>query len=80
MDFYSDLDSFLKSNSDRIREDLLLSKDNPLYEYYRDRVRGVLHELPDSSKPPYDICATDGSEYVQELYNGKKFVVARAIS
>ena len=80
MDFYSDLDSFLKSNSNRIREDLLLSKSNPLYEYFRDRVRGVLHELPESVMPPYEICATDGSEYVQELYNGKKFVVARAIS
>ena len=80
MDFYSDLDRFLKSNSNRIREDLLLSKNNPLYEYYRDRVRGFLQGLPESVKPPYDICATDGSEYVQELYNGKKFVVARAIS
>ena len=80
MDFYSELDTFLKSNSSRIREDLMLSKSNPLYEYYRDRVRNLLHEMPEPVKPPYEICATDGSEYVQELYNGKKFVVARAIS
>lgn len=77
-DTYDDYLRFLESNRERIRQSMLIDTDSPLRQIYYS---GFLENFNRKDSPdfiPGLISATDSSEFVRELYNGKKLILIRA--
>ena len=80
MDFFQAYSDFLERNRDNIRRSITIHKDDPAYEFFKERLKNLYHPLPEPEKPPLAVTATDGSEFSRELYNGQKLVVCRSLS
>jgi hypothetical protein len=76
-DTFKEFHDFLMENSERIRSELVMSEDSPLKDLYSDAFRRnyILHD--EELQPVSDVSATDSSEFVRELYNGKKLILIR---
>ncbi|AKA48550.1 hypothetical protein IX51_04925 [uncultured archaeon] len=77
-DTYEDYLKFLNDNLERVRESLLIDSDSPLRRLYDEAFGKNFIEKADSRFNPGSISATDSSEFVRELYNGKKLILIRA--
>ncbi len=74
---YGDFVIFLRENRERIRDDLIMPETSPRRDLYSDSFRR--HFLPPPSESfGRNISATDSSEFVRELYNGKKIILVRS--
>ncbi len=79
-DTFSEFMEFLKKNRDEIRNDLLMPYDSPRRMLYSEVFRrNYITEIPEV---PFgkEIAATDSTETVRELYNGKKLILIRSYS
>ncbi len=77
-DTYEDYLHFLESNLDRIKESMLIGGESPLRDFYYEGFMDNFTSKEHSSFSPGLISATDSSEFVRELYNGKKLILIRA--
>lgn len=77
-DTYEGYVNFLRGNLERIRKSLLIERDSEIWNLYEK----AFHEKYITRKPagfsPGIVSATDSSEFVRELYNGKKLILIRA--
>lgn len=77
-DTFSLFVDFLRENRDQIKNDLEMSGDSWRRRLYRD----VFEEnyLPAPSPVPVNgaVSSTDSTEFIRELYNGKKLILIRA--
>jgi NurA-like 5'-3' nuclease len=79
-DTYGQFVEYLKKNSAQIRSSMILDEKNDL----RKRLDPVFHEMY-HEPPPYDpeplkVAATDSSEFIRELYNGKNIILIRSFT
>lgn len=74
---YGDFVSFLRENRERIRDDLIMPESSPRRDLYSDSFRRNFLSPP-SDGFNRNISATDSSEFVRELYNGKKIILVRS--
>lgn len=68
---------FLRSNADKIRQDLLI-EDTGLRRTLQPAFQQFFKPWRKSGTEFSRIAATDSSEFVRELYNGKKIILTRA--
>jgi hypothetical protein len=79
-DTFSEFMEFLKKNRDAIRDDLLMPYDSPRRMLYSEVFRrNYITEIPEVQFGR-EIAATDSTETVRELYNGKKLILIRSYS
>lgn len=79
-DTFSEFIEFLKQNKESIREDLLMPEDSPRRRLYSEVFRqNYLTSIPEE-KFRRNIAATDSTESLRELYNGKKLILIRSYS
>ena len=76
-DTFSEFHAFLRENSEKIRSDLIMGVNSPLWETYSDVFKKNYIPFDDDVKPVSDVSSTDSSEFVRELYNGKKLILIR---
>lgn len=76
-DTFREFHDFLTENSEKIRSDLIMGVDSPLRETYSDVFSKNYIPFDDDMKPVSDVSSTDSSEFVRELYNGKKLILIR---
>lgn len=74
---YGDFVSFLRENRERIRDDLIMPESSPRRDLYSNSFRRNFLRPP-SGDFGKNISATDSSEFVRELYNGKKIILIRS--
>ncbi|MDS0257561.1 DNA double-strand break repair nuclease NurA [Thermoplasmatales archaeon AK] len=78
MDTYYDFVNFIKKQKDKIRDELIMPEDSKdralLYPPFAHNFLGP----PDAEPVKGLVAATDSSEFVRELYNGKKLILIRA--
>lgn len=79
-DTYEDYLHFLEANMDRIRESMHIDRESPLRKIYYEGFLDNYTEKSSSDFSPGLISATDSSEFVRELYNGKKLILIRAFA
>ncbi len=79
-DTFPEFMEFLKRNRDSIREDLLMPYDSPRRMLYSEVFRrNYITEIPEHEFGR-QVAATDSTETVRELYNGKKLILIRSYS
>lgn len=76
-DTFIEFSRFLRENSKEIRDGLIMESGSPLKDIYNPVFEE--HFLPYSRapKPVNSVSSTDSSEFVRELYNGKKLILIR---
>ncbi|WP_297217427.1 DNA double-strand break repair nuclease NurA [Thermoplasma sp.] len=81
-DSFSQYKEYLRQNSGRIRDAMVMPNDSPLRDIYRDPFRNHYEDLPSQTIDVQDlkISATDSSEFSRELYSGPFFILVRAYS
>lgn len=79
-DTYEDYLKYLEENTDSIRGGMLIDQDSPLRALYLQGFLDNFHERGEKEIRPGDLSATDSSEFVRELYNGKKLILIRAFA
>ncbi|MCL6090523.1 MAG: DNA double-strand break repair nuclease NurA [Candidatus Thermoplasmatota archaeon] len=77
-DTFSQFVSFLRENAETIRSDLLMPADSWRRSLYSDVFRENYVTFRDASSVSKVISATDSTEFVRELYNGKKIILIRS--
>lgn len=77
-DTFLEFSSFLKENSKEIRSGLIMERDSPLREIYKKAFDRHFIRYESSPVPVTSVSSTDSSEFVRELYNGKKLILIRA--
>lgn len=77
-DTYESYVNFLNKNREEIRDSMLIGEDSDLWKLYEKTFSDnfVTREVGDYN--PGNFSATDSSEFVRELYNGKKLILIRA--
>ncbi len=80
MDFFQAYSDFLERNRDNIRRSITIHRDDPAYDFFKEKLKKLYFPLPEPQKPEINVTATDGSEFSRELYNGQKLVIARSLS
>jgi len=78
--YYSEYIGYLKKNRDEIREALIIPPDSKRAVLYSKIFNENYYAMPEPIQPRALISATDGSEFVRELYNGKKIILTRAFT
>jgi hypothetical protein len=78
MDTFSEFMDYLEKNNNSIRRDLKLDETSEIYKFYKNLFESNYHkfELHDPGK--IDVAATDSSEFLRMLYNGKNIILIRA--
>ncbi len=79
-DTYESFVNYLGNNIERIRESMLIGRDTRLWDMYSYAFRNNFIARTASDFKPGTIAATDSSEFVRELYNGKKLILIRAFA
>lgn len=79
-DTYGQFLEYLEKNSSKIRSSMILDEKDDLRKKL-DQIYGKMYHDP----PPYDtgklkVAATDSSEFIRELYNGKKIILIRSFT
>jgi NurA-like 5'-3' nuclease len=76
-DTFREFHAFLAENSEKIRSDLIMENHSPLRKIYQGVFRKNYLSYDTEMKPVSDVSSTDSSEFVRELYNGKKLILIR---
>ncbi|MCW6170833.1 MAG: DNA double-strand break repair nuclease NurA [Thermoplasmatales archaeon] len=77
--FY-DYVEFLRKNREQIKGDLMIPKDSWRRSLYSEIFDKYFFPMPNYSEPHGMISATDSSEIIRELYNGKKLMLFRSLT
>lgn len=77
-DTFSQFIDFLRKNRDRIRDDLELSGDSWRRRLYDQVFHRNYFPAPDCIPVSGSVSSTDSTEFIRELYNGKKLILIRA--
>ncbi|WP_298276290.1 DNA double-strand break repair nuclease NurA [Ferroplasma sp.] len=78
MDTFSEFMNYLDKNKDSIRRDLKLDETSEMYKFYRSLFESNYHKFEPSDPGKIDVAATDSSEFLRMLYNGKNIILIRA--
>ena len=78
--YYTDYIKFLKENREKIREALIIPPNSERAEIYGRELEKSFLPLPEGLRPDVIVSATDGSEFIRELYNGMKIILTRAMT
>ena len=79
-DTYSDFVAYLSSNMQEIRDSLVMEQGSEPYLHYQEAFRRNFHPFSPNTDRSYTVSATDSTEFVRELYSGKKLILIRAYS
>jgi len=79
-DTYSDFVAYLSNNMQEIRDSLIMERGSEPYLHYRDVFHKNFHPFSPNTDRSYTVSATDSTEFVRELYSGKKLILIRAYS
>ncbi len=77
---YQEYISFLRTNREQIKSDLLIPQDSWRRALYSSVFDKYFIPTPEYSEPNGVISATDSSEILRELYSGKKLVLFRSLT
>lgn len=77
-DTYEDYLEFLNKNVDSIRESMFIDTESPVRNLYYEAFQQNYIKKEQVDFSPGLISSTDSSEFVRELYNGKKLILIRA--
>ncbi len=77
---FEEFTSYLAENRESIRGLLYLSGDSPARKVYQPVFRDNFIALGRAQPNRLKIAATDSSEFVRELYNGKKLILSRSFT
>lgn len=77
---FEEYTSYLNENRESIRELLFLSEDSPVRNKYRQVFSENFTEFNREQESTMKVAATDSSEFVRELYNGKKLILSRSFT
>lgn len=77
-DTFQEFVNFLRINREKIRDDLLMPDDSPRRHLYSEVFVENYIRNPVTGSFGKDISATDSTEFVRELYNGKKVILIRS--
>ncbi|WP_061951001.1 DNA double-strand break repair nuclease NurA [Acidiplasma cupricumulans] len=78
MDTYSDFLEFLNKNKNNIIKSLDLEKNSEFYRLYQEVFDKNFIDFNFKGNINADVAATDSSEFVRTLYNGKSIIIIRA--
>ncbi len=79
-DTFSDFVAYLSENMQEIRNSVLMDYGSEPYMHYEDAFMNNFHPFSPGERKNYKISATDSTEFVRELYSGKKLILIRAYS
>ena len=79
-DTYAQFLDYLKKNSSKIRSSMILDEENDLRKRLEPVFNKMYHEPPTYDPVPVKVAATDSSEFIRELYNGKKIILIRSFT
>lgn len=77
-DTFTQFIDFLRENRDQIRNDLEMSGDSWRRELYGKVFYSNYLDAPDPVPVKASVSSTDSTEFIRELYNGKKLILIRA--
>ncbi len=77
---FSSYADYLRENRDAIRELLFLSEDSAVRKAYDAVFQDNFISMDQGSPTRLRIAATDSSEFIRELYNGRKLILSRAFT
>lgn len=77
---FEEYTSYLNDNRENIRELLYLSEDSPVRKIYEPVFRENFTGLEQNQQSNLRVAATDSSEFIRELYNGKKLILSRSFT
>ena len=78
MDTFSEFMDYLEKNNDSIRRDLKLDETSEIYRFYKNLFESSYHNFEPHNPGKIDVAATDSSEFLRMLYNGKNIILIRA--
>ncbi|WP_393971538.1 DNA double-strand break repair nuclease NurA [Oxyplasma meridianum] len=79
-DTYGQFLDYLKKNSSKIRSSMILDESSDLRKRLEPMFHEMYHHPPPYSFKPLKVAATDSSEFIRELYNGKKIFLIRSFT
>ena len=79
-DTYGQFLDYLKINGNKIRSSLILDGNSDLRKRLEPMFHEMFHEPPAYDPRPLKVAATDSSEFIRELYNGKKLILIRSFT
>jgi NurA-like 5'-3' nuclease len=79
-DTYGQFLDYLKKNSSRIRSSMILEDSSDLRKKLDPIFHEMFHKPPEYDPRPLKVAATDSSEFIRELYNGKKLILIRSFT
>ncbi|MCL5802803.1 MAG: DNA double-strand break repair nuclease NurA [Candidatus Thermoplasmatota archaeon] len=79
-DTYGQFLEYLEKNSSIIRSSMILDERNDLRKRLEPMYGGMYHDPPPYDPGPLKVAATDSSEFIRELYNGKKIILIRSFT
>lgn len=77
-DTFSLFVDFLRENRDRIKNDLEMSRDSWRRRLYNEVFSQNYYPSPTPVPVKASVSSTDSTEFIRELYNGKKLILIRA--
>ena len=77
---FHDYVEFLRKNREQIKGDLMIPKDSWRRSLYSEPFNRYFFPMPNFSEPHGLISATDSSEVIRELYNGRKLMLFRSLT
>jgi NurA-like 5'-3' nuclease len=80
MDTFSDFMNYLDQNSYSIKQELKMDETSPIRKFYSDLFDANYIKFKPSDPGKIDAAATDSSEFLRMLYNGKNIVIIRAFT
>ncbi|MEM0139937.1 MAG: DNA double-strand break repair nuclease NurA [Ferroplasma sp.] len=78
MDTFSDFVDYLNTNRKTLKKELEMDKTSQLYLFYKSLFNANYHLFKPHDPDSLNIAATDSSEFIRMLYNGKNIVLIRA--
>jgi len=79
-DTYGQFLDYLKKNSSRIRSSMILEDSSDLRKKLDPIFHEMFHKQPEYEPRQLKVAATDSSEFIRELYNGKKLILIRSFT
>ncbi len=78
MDTFSDFMNYLEKNGNLMKHDLKLDETSDIYKFYQKLFNSNYITFTPYDPGKIDVAATDSSEFLRMLYNGKNIVIIRA--
>ncbi len=80
MDTFSDFIQYLDQNASSMKQELKLDETSNIYRFYSDLFNANYIRFTPHDPGKIDAAATDSSEFLRMLYNGKNIIIIRAFT